>query len=367
MCWLLLTVCPAWSAETCRVYLGTGGGAAEGIYSADFNPDRGRLSNLQLAAEVDAPGFLAMHPDGKTLYAVAQGSEGQGSVVAYRIQADGSLSQLNEAVIQGGRAAHVSVHPSGEFLLTAQYGAGSVAVFPLQDSGALEPASQYLHHDGASQVDARRQRAPHPHWVGFAPDGRFAFVPDLGKDAIVVYRVDLAAYQLAPHLELVAPPGSGPRHMRFSVDGRFIYLLNELSLSVRTFAYAADLGRAEVVSDTSALSAEIQAGESMNSASELVVHPSGDFVYSANRGHDSVTAYRVCSDSGDLTVLEVESIRGSWPRNIQLDRSGQWLLAAGARSDTISVFRVDAETGLLQFRQGPVFHAPNVICMVFAE
>ncbi|ADE55890.1 lactonase family protein [Coraliomargarita akajimensis] len=355
------------SAQNQIVYLGTGGGLGEGIYRADFDSNKGELSELELAAEVDAPGFLALHPEGHTLYAVANGEGRKGLVVAYRIENDGSLERLNEAVIEDGRAAHISVHPSGEFLLTAQYGGGSVAVFPLDPSGSVLTCLQTIKHRGGSGVVERRQARPHPHWVGYSPDGRFAFVPDLGMDQIVVYRVNFDKLKLEAHTAFDSQPGGGPRHMRFSGDGRFIYLLNELSLSVRTFAYDARYGRAHFMSDTEALEASVKEQELFNSASEILVHPNNRFVYSANRGHDSVTVYHSDSDSGRLEVLEVEPIRGSWPRNIALDPSGEWLLAAGARSNTITVFHIDSETGLLQFNVGPVFNAPNVICMVFRD
>ncbi len=345
------------------IYFGTGGKPAEGIYHASFNPDNGKLSETTLAAEVKKPGFLALHPDRTTLYAIASPSQGP-AVFAYRIQKDGSLQLLNSQPTGDDRSAHIAVHPSGKFLLTAQYRAGSVAVFPIEADGRLGPRAQLIKHEGASRANPQRQNAPHPHWVGFAPDGRFAFVPDLGTDEIVIYKVDADAPALEATGAAKAAAGDGPRHMRFSADGKFIYLLNELTLSVTTFAYDADSGSTQRLSTTPALSEATIAKESYNSASEILVHPSGQFVYSANRGHDSVTAYRADPDTGELTVIEVEPIRGSWPRNINMDASGRWLFAAGAHSNTVAVFEIDQNTGELQFQRRNVQTIPHVFCIL---
>ena len=175
-------------AENVNVYIGTGGREAKGIYQAKLDTQSGRLSPATLAAEVGAPGFLAFHPDRSKLYAVATPG-GEASVLAYTVGPDGALSLLNSERIPDGAAAHLAVHPSGKFLLTAQYGGGSVALFPLAKDGRVLPSGQVFEHEGASGVHPKRQARPHPHWVGFSPDGRFAFVPDLGLDQIVIYKI----------------------------------------------------------------------------------------------------------------------------------------------------------------------------------
>lgn len=347
------------------VYFGTGGQGSRGIYAAVLDTDNGQLSEARLVAEIQAPGFLALHPDGQTLYAVHKGKEA--GVAAFRIEADGDLSLLNSMPIGDGGAAHVSVHPSGKFLLTAQYGGGSVALFPIADDGSVKQRTQLIEHRGGSGVVPDRQNKPHPHWTGYSADGRFAFVPDLGLDQIVIYRVDDADPSIEYHGVIQSVPGGGPRHMRFSTDGSYIFLLNELTLSVTTFAYHAETGTANRLTTTPSLSEATKAKEAFNSSSEILVHPNGKFVYSANRGNDSVTVYQADSVTGSLTVLEVEPVRGSWPRNINLDPTGKWLLAAGAHSDTISVFEIDRDSGELTFQTRGVIAVPNPICIVFRE
>lgn len=353
-------------AADLEVYFGTGGGDAAGIYRSQFNPETGQLSPAMLAAEVEAPGFLAFHPDRNHLYAVALVQE-TASVVAYAISSDGSLLLLNSQVIPDGPAAHIAVHPSGRFLLTAQYGGGSVALFPLGDDGRVSACAQIHEHTGASGIHPTRQTKPHPHWVGFSPDGRFAFVPDLGLDRIVIYRVQLDPPRVERVSAATAIPGGGPRHMKFSVDGRFLFLLNELDVSVSTFAYGAPTGNAELLATAPSLSEAMKATSKINTGSEVLVHPNGQYVYAANRGHDSVTAFQIDEGTGHLRAVDNELIRGAWPRNINIDASGRWLLAAGARSDTVTVFEIDPSTGQLTFQEGSTIKVPRPICILIRD
>jgi len=184
-------------------------------------------------------------------------------------------------------------------------------------------------------------------------------------DGIVIYRVDTETPAVEKHGFAESVPGGGPRHMRFSKCGNYIFLLNELSLSVTSYAWDAEEGTAEMLSVTPALSEEAKAGETFNSAAEILVHPKGRFVYSSNRGHDSVTVYHADKDSGSLEVVQVQPIRGAFPRNINLDPTGNWLLAAGADSNTIAVHAVDPETGKLTYQRGHVINVPSPICILF--
>jgi len=352
------------AASSWRVYFGTGGHGARGIYSGVFDGAQGKLSTPELAHEIRSPGFLALHPDGRKLYAVADLPGGAG-VAAFTIGAAGALTSIGSAPTGDGGAAHVAVHPSGRFLLTAQYGSGSVALFPLDAEGRLG-AARIVRHEGGTRVVAKRQDAPHPHWCGYSPDGRFALVPDLGLDGIVIYRVDEKAPSIERHGFAASMAGGGARHMRFSIDGKFIHLLDELSLTVTTFAWDARNGTAEKLATVPTLSEEVKAKEDFNSAAEIVVHPTGRTVYTSNRGHDSITVFRADPASGALAAIQVQPVRGAFPRHIALAPDGAWLLAAGADSGTVSVHRVDAGTGELTYRTHSVVHVPAPICILFA-
>ena len=338
-------------------------GGSKGIYRADFDTESGKLSPATLAAEIGSPGFLALHPDGTKLYAVGD-VPGGGGVAAYAIASDQGLERIGAQVIGDGGGTHLAVHPSGKMLITAQYGGGSVAVFPLDENGVLGPRAQLIVHEGGAGVVGDRQDSPHPHWTGFDKAGRFAFVPDLGLDGVVIYEVELSPPRLTRHGFAKAPPGGGPRHMAFSPDESFAYVLNELAVSVTTFRFDNSAGTLTPLATVPALSEETKRKETFNSASEIRVHPSGRFVFSANRGHDSITAFRANAESGALAVVETEPIRGGWPRNFNLDPSGRWLLAAGRDSDTITVFRIDQDTGELTYVR-EVIHVPSPICVLF--
>jgi len=362
---ILFILCAQLTAKPIDVYFGTGGGEAKGIYHATFDPENGKISSATLAAEIQRPGFLAWHPDGTKIYAVATLEEGPG-VAGFSVEDGGKLKRFTTSLNSDGGAAHIAVHPSGKFLLTAQYGGGSTALFPLDAEGMLGEAVIY-EHEGGSQVVEKRQDSPHPHWCGFSPDGKFAFVPDLGTDNIHIYQVDADTPTISRHGVAASVPGGGPRHMRFSADGKFIYLLNELSLSVSTFAYDAAEGTAELLSTTPALSEVVKGKENFNSAAEILVHPNGKFVWSSNRGNDSITCYRAKTATGELTVTEVEPIRGAWPRNINIDPTSQWILAGGANSNTVSVHKIDPETGELAYQTRGIINVPSPICILFAE
>ncbi len=352
-------------AELFDVYFGSNGKTSDGIYHGKFNDKNGKITNAKQTVDIYSPAFLAKNPIRPIIYAVAGKKETV--VAAYAIADDGQLNAINQVPSGDGNSAHISVHPTGQFLITAQYRAGSVLVYPIDEKGAVKEHSQLIKHTGGSKIIPRRQESPHPHWSGFSPDGKFAFIPDLGCDQIVIYKVDLKSKKLLAHGNAKVAPGSAPRHMRFSVDGRFIFLLNEISLTVSTFAYNASNGSTKLLKTVQTLSDEIKKKEASNAASEILVHSNGKFIYTANRGNDSVTTYHLESKSGTLTPGEVEPIRGSWPRSINLDPTAKWLLAAGQFSNTISVFSIDEKTGELTFSNKNIINIPSPSCILFSK
>jgi len=204
------------AADMLDVWIGTGNAKpSKGIYHCELNIENGQLTDSTLAAEIAGPGFLAMHPQGHHLYAVGT-LEGEPSVVAYKIEKAGDQPQLvldNALAIGDGGAAHVAVDQTGSTVLTAQYGGGSVASFQLNPDGSLKAQTALIDHQGGSGVVPGRQDASHAHWAGFSPDNRFAFVPDLGLDKVVIYRHDPKTATITPHGSASVPAGGGPRHM----------------------------------------------------------------------------------------------------------------------------------------------------------
>ena len=275
------------------------------------------------------------------------------------------LTQLSFVESGDGGAAHVAVDKSGKVVMSAQYGGGSVSTYTLNPNGSIKQLVAAVEHGAGSGVKEKRQAQSHPHWVGTSPDNKFLMVPDLGKDAVVVYKLDSETGKIQKHDEIPSPPGAGPRHMKFHGSGKYAYVLNELTLSVSVFEYDPADAKFKKLQEIEALPDELK-DEQLQSAAEIRIHPSGKFVYTSNRGHDSITVFAVDQESGKLEFVQRESIRGAWPRNFNIDPSGKWLLAAGRHTNTLTLFSIDEETGKLAYARKSV-NVPAPICVVFAK
>ena len=318
------------------------------------------------AAEAEQPSFLAVHPGGRYLYlanALRQfrGQPG-GALGAYRIDAaSGGLTPLNEQPSRGTSTCHLTVDRTGRHLLAVNYGTGSVIARAIGEDGRLGEAAAFIQHEGHS-VDPRRQKGPHAHSVNLDAANRFAFVADLGLDKIMVYRFDAGAGALAPNdpPSVALAPGSGPRHFAFHPSGRFAYVVNELTSTVTAFRYDAASGVLAPLDTASALP-KGYAGPS--TGAEVAVHPSGRFLYSSNRGHDSIAIFAIDAGTGRLRPVGHASTQGKRPRHFAVDPSGRFLLAANRDSNTIVAFRINAETGALD-PTGSVAEVPGPICIL---
>lgn len=341
-----------------EVLIGAVGGntdATAGIYRATFDPEKGQLQDPELKFEMNGAGWVTQFRD--TIYSTGS-VDGAPSVVAYS-----QTEQLGSQPIGDGGSCFVTTDRTGSMLISAQYGGGSVAVFPINKDGSIGARKQLIEHQGGSKVVPKRQDSPHPHYISISPDNRFAFVPDLGLDQLVAYRIDADKQELVPHGVVDVEPGGGPRHMKFHPSGEFAFVLNELSLQVTLFAYNAKTGDMKKLQTVAALTKEEQAENDFNSASEIRVHPSGTMVISANRGHDSLSVFRFDASAGKMERTQLVSARATWPRNFNLTPSGDYLLAAGRDSNTISIFKVDADSSSIRYVQRGTSFAPAPICV----
>ncbi len=332
------------------VYFGTytAPGKSRGIYVAGFDGATGKLGPPRLAAETPGPSFLALHPTRPLLYAVNEvdNFEGQraGSVSAFAVDpATGDLRALGRVSSRGAHPCHLAVDRSGRHVLVANYSGGSVASLPLRPDGSLEAASEFVQHTGAS-VDAKRQTAPHAHMIETDPANRFALAADLGLDQLLVYRFDAGRLTPATPPHARVEPGSGPRHFAFAPDGRDVYVLNEMRVTVTAFRYEA--GKLAEFQTVPAMPGGAQPGAA-DSGAEIQVHPSGRFVYASLRGPDSLAVFARDAATGRLELVEHVASGGRTPRSFGIDPSGRYLLAANQRSDQVVVFRIDPETGRL--------------------
>jgi 6-phosphogluconolactonase len=365
------------------LYVGTytEGTRSEGIYLVRM--DR-RSGELQQVGSVDAgpnPSFLALHGNGRVLYAVNEleqyNGRPTGAVSAFAIAREtGALARLNEQPSEGGAPCFVSVDRSGRALLVANYDGGSVALLPIQANGALAPAAQVVHHTGKGPTP-ERQEAPHAHCILPDRSNRFALAADLGADRVFVYRLDLGAKALR-HTEggdAVMRPGAGPRHIAFHPTLPLVFVANELDSTVATLRFDAERG---TLSPQGTLSTVPADWTGTNYPADIHVAATGGrgrgrgrgrTVYVSNRGHNSIAVFSVAESTGKgaLALDQVVSTEGDWPRNFSLDPTGRWLLVANQRSDSIIVFGRDPETGRLTPTRPPQRIAiPSPVCLRFA-
>ncbi|MFJ8795262.1 lactonase family protein [Streptomyces sp. NPDC102462] len=333
------------------LYLGTytsakGGGTGIGL--ARYDPVTGAVTGSGTLTGVADPSYLAAHPDGRTLYAVDERTNG--AVTAVRL-ADRRI--LGSRGTGGAAPCHVSVHPSGRWLLSANYGSGSVAVHPVGASGALGERTALATHSGPPGPG---QQGPHAHQFVTGPDGGHVLAVDLGTDSVYSYRLDLARGTLTEVARAHTRPGAGPRHLAFHPGGRFAYLANEVDDTVVVCAYDADTGRLRIGEPQSTGS-----GAGTNYPAQILVTANGAFAYLANRGHNSLARYAVEADGAKLRLLDTVPVAGDFPRQIAFSPDGRLLFAANQRSGTLSVFHVDAENGGLRLAGEP-FASPVAVC-----
>jgi len=358
-------------ADECLVYLGTyTGPKSKGIYVSRLDRAKGVLSVPELAAETKSPSFLAIHPNGKFLYAVGEvadfGGKKAGSISAFSIdRKSGKLTALNQQTSGGDGPCYLVVDRTGKYVLAANYGGGSVTAVALKDDGSLGDVTAFIQHTGSS-VNQQRQKEPHGHSINVDPGNRFAVAADLGLDKLIVYKLD----NKTGKLEANDPPstsvkaGAGPRHFAFHPKGASAYVINELDCTVTAFEWD---GKKGTLKETQTIST-LPPGEEVKrglSTAEVQVHPSGKFVYGSNRGHDTIVVYAI-ENGGKLKYVENEATGGKTPRNFGIDPSGKYLLAANQGSDSVVVFSIDEKTGALT-STGNRIEAPTPVCVKFLE
>jgi 6-phosphogluconolactonase len=355
-------------SDDALLYVGTytQGTGSEGIYLLRLDRRTGKLRRV---GSVDAganPSFLAIHPNGRVLYAVNEvetyNGRPTGGVSALTIATGtGALTRINEQTSGGGAACFVSVDRSGRVVLVANYMGGNVAVLPIEADGALAPATQVVQHKGGGP-NAERQEGPHAHCIVTDPSNRFALAADLGTDRVYVYRLDIGARSLR-HVEdgdAVMHAGAGPRHIVFHPTLPLVYVANELDSTVATLRFDAERGALSSFDIRSTLP---PGWTGTNYPADIHIEPSGRTLYVSNRGHNSLAVFSV-ADSGALTLEKVVSTEGDWPRNFSLDPSGRWLLVANQRSNSIVVFGRDQESGRLNPTSQRI-ELPSPVCLRF--
>jgi 6-phosphogluconolactonase len=349
---LAATVIAAGAARTAEarellVFVSSFAPAGEGgIQAFLLDPVTGRLTPVHRTAGVENPFFLALSPNGRTLYSIHArefGGKDAESVAAYAVTGrSGELKLLNRQLSRGTSSCYLQVDATGKSLLVANYSTGSVAALPVGKDGSLGEAATFVQHAGGS-VNPARQEGPHAHSFIVSPDNRYAFAADLGLDQILCYRLDAATARLTPNRQpfVRTPPGAGPRHLTFHPNGRHLYAINELANSVTLFDYDAKSGMLIERQSISTLPAGFK-GESY--CADLKITPDGRYLYGTNRGHDSIAAYRL-GDDGRLSLLGIQPSLGKGPQNLAITPGGELLLCANLPASNLALFRIDPHTG----------------------
>ncbi|WP_399083092.1 lactonase family protein [Streptomyces sp. BBFR2] len=336
------------------VFLGTytsSGGA--GIVLAEYAAD-GTLTATGTVGGVPDPSYLALAPDGGTLYAVDERQEG--AVTALALPEQGPPKVLGSRPTGGAGPCHLSVHPGGRWLLSANYTSGSVAVHPIGADGALGERTDLVTH--SAPPPGPGQDGPHAHQILTSPDGGHVLAVDLGTDTVYTYRLDTSAGKLAEVSRAALRPGAGPRHLTFHPSGRYAYLANEVDNTVVVCGYDAGSGRL-----TPGDPQPTGTGEGTSYPAQLLVTADGRFAFLANRGHNSLTRYAVEDGGARLRLLDTVPVGGDFPRQIAFSPDGRLLFAANQRSGTVTVFAVDEDSGALT-RRGEPFAAAAAVCVL---
>jgi 6-phosphogluconolactonase len=367
----LLAAAPGEEHGTYLFYVGTyteEGSKSKGIYVYRFDAETTEITPLGLAAETTNPSFVALHPNGRFLYAV-NGVDfkgpNSGGVSAFSIdRVSGKLTFLNEVPSRGADPCYLTVDKTGKYVLVANYAGGSLAVFPVLADGKLGEASTLLQHTGHGTNPERQEKA-HVHSVDLSRDNRFAMVDDLGLDQLFVYKFDGATGTLTPNDPPFAKfaPGAGPRHFVLSPTGKFAYVIAEMQSTVTAFSNDERAGTLHRLQTISTLPKGF-AGQ--NDDAEIEIDPSGKFLYASNRGSDTVTVFAIDPRKGTLTPLESTPTQGKVPRSFEIDQTGKFLFAANQKSDNIVVFRIDPKTGHLT-PTGKVLDVGSPVCVKFLK
>lgn len=350
------------------VYFGTdtNRGVSKGIYQSRFDPKTGQLTTPVLAAATARPSFLAFSPPRngpRSLYAVNAINDPAATVTSFALDArTGALRQTGQVPSGGAGPCYISVDSTGESAFVANFAGSSIASYRILQNGTLsQPVDLVDFKDhrkfGALGPNSARQDAPHPHSTTISPDNRFLLVNDLGTDHISVFVIAPETGHLAgPHLFTNDRPGSGPRHVAFHRNGRWLYGINEIESTIDHYLWTAtrfsESPQGLVVNTNTpvkTIAADFPSGK--NTAAELAVSPDGNFLYASNRGEDTLVVFSISAKDGSLNLIQRTPCGGKVPRHFTLDPTAQWLVCGNQDSASVTVFRRDAATGKLT---GPI-------------
>jgi 6-phosphogluconolactonase len=340
-----------------------------GISVFELDPSTGALKQLQSIRGLRNPTYLACHPKLPLLYAAERETTTwgpietiAGSISTFAVGEDGRLTARDRLAVGGG-ATYISIHPGGRHLFAAMPAPRAVVVFPLDDIGRVGPQSDAVQHHGHG-VNTITSGYAFPHSVHPDATGARVFSCDMGLDRIFAHDLDPDSGRLrpSPHPFAQLSSGAGPRHLWVHPSNRFVYTVNEIDSTVSSFAYDAESSAMRIVETVRTIPDDFVGH---NSGAQIVVHPSGRFLYSSNRGHNSIATFTIDQDSGRQRLAGLESTQGETPCNFSIDPDGNFLVLANVGSNNIVSFRIDKSTGRLE-PTGQSASTPMPVCVMFA-
>jgi 6-phosphogluconolactonase len=331
------------AAEEVTVLFGTHvAGPGKGFSVAHFDTASGELTKPTFLIEAPSPAYYIIAPGGRRLYTC----NSPGFVSAYSIEnSNGKLRFLNQQPSGGGDPSYISLDRTARYVFVANYDGGSIAAWALTPDGRLGKRTAFIQHTGGS-VNPQRQTHAYAHSIVIDPSNRFALVADLGTDKLYVYKFNVKDGSLIPNdpAFVTVTPGTGPRHVIFHPNGRYVYLLTEMGDTIFVYDWDGQRGALKEKQSISTLPPDFHG---VSVAAEVRVHPNGRFLYASNRGRDSIAVFSVAPDTGRLTRIQDVPSGGRSPRNFDFDPTGHWMLVTNHESNNASVLRIDPQTGLL--------------------
>ena len=340
-----------------EIITGNFGGHGEGIYCFDFDPGVGSLQHMHTQPATN-PSYLCI-PSPKYLYTHTEVNQAKKPFVqAFKIdEYDFSLQLINEQEIPGGWPCHINFSKRNHCIIVACYETGNIVIYPVAQDGKLLPLAKVLQHEGTSVNELRQERA-HAHGVVIDENFNNFLVTDLGMDKIMVYHMDMSTgVEVKLKQELTLPPGSGPRHIAVSSISKFSFVLNELTATITVMRN--NNGQIEPLGTYQTLPEESRATAS---AAAIRISADGKFIYASERGDDSISVLRFDSDNEKIEIVGRQKTLGKTPRDINLDPTGNWLLAAHQDSDSIAIFKVDKSTGMIKL-ENLVENIKSPVCL----
>ncbi|WP_459499962.1 lactonase family protein [Bacillus sp. C1] len=341
-------------------YIGTyTRGDSKGIYQFTLDIKAAEIKDIKVVAHVGSPTYLAISHDNQYLYSVARMDQ-LGGVAAFSINSETKkLDLVNMQIVEGASPCHLSVNQEKGMVVTANYHKGTVESYVInQEEGSINAASSIVQHYG-SGLNKERQEKPHAHYVGSTPDQKYVIAIDLGMDQVITY--EQSNEKLIEVHSLSVNPGSGPRHLVFHPNGKYVYVITELSSEVIVLMYDEQKGRFEEIQYISTLP---ETYSESNFGSAIHISSDGRFVYAANRGHNSIVIFHVNQNSGKLTFIETVSTEGDWPRDFILDPTERFIVVSNEKSSNLVLFSRNETTGQLIPLQSDVI-VPEPVCVKF--